>query len=118
MRGCQECAQIAGRTAVSAIQLGKHDAETLSMYQNHWISLLRKEFLAMTWFRTFFNSLNDHEIDLLFKKLAKKSIISVIEEVGDMDLQARAISAGLTQIPFFKLFKLLPKAVISLYKSL
>lgn len=112
------CAQIAGKSAAKANQLGRQSTKILRDYQRRWKTLLGKEFLAMKWVRYFFNSLDDHDIDRLFKKIASPSIIAAIEETGDMDMQARAISLGLTRIPLLEVFTLLPKAAISMFRSL
>jgi len=112
------CAQLAGRTAAKSIQVGQHGAKLLGEYQRRWKSLLGNEFLAMKWFRSFFNALEDQDIDKLVQKISARPIVSLIEEVADMDLQARAIFSGLTQINFLDFFSLLPKAAISLLKSL
>ncbi|MFQ6126822.1 MAG: NAD(P)/FAD-dependent oxidoreductase [Candidatus Heimdallarchaeota archaeon] len=112
------CAQIAGKIAAKAIQLERYDAKMLSEYQQRWKSLFRKDFLAMKWVRLFFNTLDDPDIDRLFKQLAPNPIISTITDNADMDLQAKAIFSGLTQINFFDLFPLLPKAIISVLKCI
>jgi len=112
------CAQIAGKSAAKASQLGRKRTKVLRDYQRRWKTMLGKEFLAMKWVRSFFNSLDDHEIDHFFEKITSPSIISIIEEVGDMDLQARVISLGLTRIPLLDVFPFLPKAVISMFRSL
>lgn len=112
------CAQIAGKSAAKASQLGEQGIKALRDYQRQWKTMLGKEFLAMKWVRTFFNSLDDNDYDRLFQKIASPSIIAAIEEVGDMDMQARVISLGLTHIPLLEVFTLLPKAAISMLRSL
>ncbi|MFQ5819841.1 MAG: NAD(P)/FAD-dependent oxidoreductase [Candidatus Heimdallarchaeota archaeon] len=112
------CAQIAGKTAAKAIQLERYDAKMLSEYQQRWKSLLRKDLLAMKWARLFFNTLEDSDIDRLFKQLAPSPIISNIKDNADMDLQAKAIFTGLTQINLLDLFSLLPKAILSILKCI
>lgn len=110
------CAQIAGETAAKAIQLERYDAKMLSEYQQRWKSLLRKDFLAMKWSRLFFNTLEDPDINRLFKQLVSSPIISNIKDNADMDLQAKAIFSGLTQINLLGLLSLLPKAILSILK--
>jgi len=112
------CAQIAGKLAAKAVQLGKYDSNVLKEYQQQWKLLLGKEFLAMKWFRNFFNILDDSDLEKMFIKFVNHSIISRIEDIGDMDLQRDAIFAGVTQIPFLDFVPFIPKAAISLVKSL
>ena len=112
------CAQIAGKLAAKAILLGKYDSNVLKEYQQQWKFLLGKEFLAMKWFRNFFNILDDSDLEKMFTKFANHSIVSRIEDIGDMDLQRDAIFAGVTQIPFLDFVPFIPKAALSLIKSL
>ncbi len=112
------CAQIAGKTAAKAIQLERYDTKMLSEYQKRWKSLLRKDFLTMKWARLFFNILEDSDIERLFKQLAPSPIISNIKDKADMDLQAKAIFTGLTQINLLDLFSLFPKAILSILKCI
>ncbi len=85
------CAKIAGRTAVEAIESNDFSENFLKRYQDEWHRLYYRELQLMYLLRSILNATPDRMIDEMFLSIIDQGIPGLIEEIGDMDMQASLI---------------------------
>ncbi len=85
------CAKIAGKVAVEAINSNDLSENKLKDYQILWTKHYLQELKLMKLVRFLLNSIPDKIIDELFISINKQGISNLMEEIGDMDMQAELI---------------------------
>jgi digeranylgeranylglycerophospholipid reductase len=85
------CSKIAGEVAYEAVKKNDFSEATLSQYQSRWKELIGFDLAVMRQTRKLLNRLNDRKIDKIVDLCGKLGVDSVLEEVGDLDFQGRAL---------------------------
>jgi len=85
------CAKIAGKIAAIAINQNDFSENILKNYQKEWQRLYLRELRLMKFLRLIINAVPDKMLDELFLTIKEQKISSLIEEIGDMDMQGNFI---------------------------
>ncbi len=108
------CAKIAGKIATNALDNNDFSEKFLKTYQTEWQRLYLKELRLMKLLRSLLNSIPDKILDDLFLSVSKQEIPSLIEEIGDMDMQGTLIKKVLFSP---KILKVGMTILTSIFKS-
>jgi len=85
------CAKTAGEVAYEALKRGNFSESFLSRYEKLWKIKIGFELSTMLRLRKMLNRLSDRKIDKILQLCADLGLESVLEEVGDIDLQGRTL---------------------------
>ncbi|MHA1650774.1 MAG: geranylgeranyl reductase family protein [Candidatus Helarchaeota archaeon] len=85
------CAKIAGKVAIEALERNDFSEDFLKKYQKEWHHLYLRELQLMKFLRNLLNSLPDKILDELIRAVSNQGISTLIEEIGDMDMQGALI---------------------------
>jgi len=114
------CAKIAGKIAYEALRKRDFSESFLSLYESLWRRKLGFELAVMLRLRKMLNRLSDDRVDKLLHLCSNLGFESVLEDVGDVDLQGRTMlrlirrPKGILPILYFSFFSLLAKPATSL----
>jgi digeranylgeranylglycerophospholipid reductase len=85
------CAKIAGEVAYEAVKRQDFSDAFLSSYQSRWKRLVGFDMAAMLRMRRMLDSLSDSRIEGMIGLCRRLGVDSVLEKVGDIDLQGRTL---------------------------
>lgn len=109
------CAQLAARTAESALSAGIVSAGALAPYEAAWRAELGEEFAQTLYLRKLFLRLSDADLNRIVAALKESGMRDAIVAFGDIDFPSHVARRLLRQSP--SLFRLFPKALGALVSS-
>lgn len=83
------CARHCAESAISALEKDDFSARELSGYQDAWTAEIGDELDKAMMMHRIFSSLDDHQLEDIFKMLSNREIIETINQVGDIDYPSR-----------------------------
>jgi geranylgeranyl reductase family protein len=90
------CAIMAASNISNAIQNDSYNHRDIQRYEQRWKRSWGRQLRLMAILRRFVNTLENHELDQLFKNLQSSKAREIIEHRGDIDHQGRLITSALT----------------------
>ncbi len=100
------CAQIASQTILTAIQTQSYSKQILSKYHNQWKKTIGRELNIGMRLHGLFTTISDPQFEKYITKFQEPSIMSTINENGDIDYPSKLIKPMIKHTP--SLLKLLP----------
>jgi len=109
------CAEIASKVIKQALEA--EDIAALENYPKLYHDKFKKELKVQLMVHKVFKSLNDSDLDYMFRKLKEEGAEDIISSYGDMDIQSPLVKEMLKQgIIFSILPKMLSRGISSLWK--